>query len=176
MKFADIRWRDIANGEGIRVSLFVSGCSHHCPGCFNEPYQDFDYGNEFRKKEEVEILQALSLPYVKGITLLGGEPFQNVEGLLPLMKKVKTFVIRHNQENPLHPKNVWAFSGYIFEEIVNDPQRRELLELVDVLVDGPFIQEKLDLRLKFRGSSNQRIIDVPKSLARQEVVLVEKYV
>lgn len=176
VKFADIRWRDIANGEGIRVSLFVSGCRHHCPGCFNEPYQDFAYGQDFSQRQEVDILKALALPYVKGLTLLGGEPFQNVEGLLPFLKKVKTFIIRHNQEDPLHPKNIWAFSGYLFEEILKDTEKRALLELVDVLVDGPFIQEELDLRLWFRGSANQRIIDVARSLTQQEVILLEKYI
>ena len=161
---------DIANGEGVRVTLFVSGCTHHCNGCFNPMTWDFDYGKEFTEETEKSIIDMLSPSYIKGLTLLGGEPMEpvNQRGLLPLLKKVKE----------LYPsKTIWCYSGYLFdEELLKESRARcevtdELLSYIDILVDGEFILEKKNIMLQFRGSENQRIIDVKKSLEQGEVVL-----
>lgn len=170
MKYAEIKNNDIANGEGVRVTLFVSGCTHHCKGCFNPMTWDFEYGEEFTEETAQSILDMLSPSYIKGLTLLGGEPFEpvNQRGLLPLLKKVRE----------LYPnKTVWCYSGYLFDkELLSDSRARcevtdELLGCIDILVDGEFVMEKKNIMLQFRGSENQRIIDVKKSLASGEVVL-----
>ena len=170
MNYATIKNCDIANGPGVRVSLFVSGCTHHCKGCFNEVAWDFDYGEPFTQETVNSILQMLKPDYVKGITLLGGEPFepQNQPALVDMLRQIK--------ENYPH-KSVWAFSGYLFDKDIlpgrlGDPEiTKEFLSYLDVLVDGRFVEEKKDLTLRFRGSSNQRLIDVPASLEKGEVVL-----
>lgn len=172
MNYAVIKWADVANGPGVRVSLFVSGCTHHCPGCFNREAWDFDYGRPFTAEEADQIVAALSPAHIKGLSLLGGEPFEpdNQRALLPLLHRVKE---RFPQ------KEIWCYSGYTLDGALwADSRARcevtdEFLSLIDVLVDGPFVQEQKDLSLRFRGSSNQRIIDVPKSLAAQQVVLWE---
>ena len=174
MYFADIKKVDIANGPGVRVSLFVSGCTHHCKGCFNEEAWDFKYGKKFTKDNEDFIMDLLNHDYIEGITLLGGEPFEysNQLGLLPLIRRIK-------KEFP--NKTIWCYSGYTFDkDILNDmckkyDETKELLSYIDVLVDGEFILSKKDLKLKFRGSSNQRIIDVKKSLKENEVITIDKY-
>ena len=158
MHYGEIKKCDIANGEGVRVSLFVSGCTHHCPGCFNQDTWDFSYGNEYTDKTEKEILDSLSPGYVNGLSLLGGEPFepQNQKVLVQLLRKVKE---RYPE------KNIWCYTGYLYD--------RELLSessMIDVLVDGRFVEALKDIRLVFRGSSNQRIIDVKKSLESGEIV------
>ena len=170
MNYATIKNCDIANGPGVRVSLFVSGCTHHCKGCFNAVAWDFDYGQPFTQETVDSILQMLKPAYVKGITLLGGEPFepQNQPALVDMLRQIKA---NYPQ------KSVWAFSGYLFDRDIQpgnlgDPAiTREFISYVDVLVDGKFEEDKKDLTLRFRGSSNQRIIDVPASLAAGEVVL-----
>ena len=170
MNYATIKKHDIANGTGIRVSLFVSGCTHHCKGCFNPETWDFNYGSEYTEATENEILQALAPSYIKGLTLLGGEPFepQNQPTLLKLCKKVK-------EQYP--NKTIWCYTGYNYEMDIlagrlGDHEITDaLIHLIDVLVDGPFVEAKKDLRLRFKGSSNQRIIDVPKSLEHDEIVL-----
>ena len=170
MNYAAIKNCDIANGPGVRVSLFVSGCTHRCPGCFNEIAWDFDYGQPFTEETVQSILDMLRPGYIKGLTLLGGEPFepQNQMPVVELLRRVR-------QELP--EKTIWAFSGYLFDRDlasgrIGDPETvREYLSLLDVLVDGPFVQAKKNLSLRFRGSENQRIIDVPASLERGEVVL-----
>lgn len=162
MNYANIKKFDIADGIGVRVSLFVSGCRHHCKGCFQPETWDFDYGNLFTNETEKEIIDALSPDYIAGLTLLGGEPFEpeNQVVLYPFIKKVKE----------LYPeKNIWCYSGYTFEELLSDSHpvtdvTLDLLELIDVLVDGKFILELKNISLQFRGSSNQRILDVKKSL------------
>ena len=174
MNYATIKNCDIANGPGVRVSLFVSGCTHRCKGCFNEIAWDFDYGQPFTQQTIDQILEMLKPAYIKGITLLGGEPFepQNQPALVDLLRQVKT----------AYPeKTVWAYSGYLFDRDIlpgklGDPAvTRELLGYLDVLVDGPFILQQKNLSLRFRGSSNQRIIHVPLSLERGEVVLWEDW-
>ncbi len=169
MNYASIKDCDIANGPGIRISLFVSGCTHHCKGCFNREAWDFDYGTPFTQQTIDEILKMLSPGYIKGLTLLGGEPFepQNQGPIVELLRQIKA---KYPQ------KSIWAFSGYLFDRDImsghlGDPEiTKEYLSYLDVLVDGPFIEAKKDLMLRFRGSSNQRLIDVQKSLAAGAVV------
>lgn len=170
MKYGEIKNYDIANGEGVRVTLFVSGCTHHCEGCFNPMTWDFEYGQEFTADTESTILEMLSPSYIKGLTLLGGEPMEpvNQRGLLPLLKKVK-------EQYP--NKTIWCYSGYLFDdELLKESRARcevtdEMLSYIDILVDGEFVLAKKNIALQFRGSENQRIIDVKKSLAAGKVVL-----
>ena len=169
MNYADIKRVDVANGEGVRVSVFVSGCNHHCKGCFNECAWDFNYGNKFTEKQEEEVLQDLDHDYISGLTLLGGEPLEpvNQEGLLPLVKKAK---------EKFPDKKIWCYTGFDFERDVvgkmakQNDTTKELLKYIDVIVDGKFEEEKKDLKLKFRGSSNQRILDVQESLKENKPV------
>lgn len=174
MNYATIKNCDIANGPGVRVSLFVSGCTHHCKGCFNQVAWDFDYGQPFTQETIDLILEMMKPAYIKGITLLGGEPFepQNQPALLDLLRQIKA----------AYPdKSIWAYSGYLFDRDIlsgrlGDPViTRELVSCLDVLVDGPFVLEQKNLSLRFRGSSNQRIIHIPLSLERGEVVLWEDW-
>ncbi len=170
MYYGEIKKTDIANGEGVRVSLFVSGCTHRCEGCFNPETWNFCYGREFTQETEKELLNALSPDFINGLTLLGGEPFepQNQRALVPFLKKVR--------EQYPH-KNIWCYTGYLFdEELLKDSRARcevtdEVLSMIDVLVDGEFRQELKNITLKFRGSENQRIINVKKSLEAGETVL-----
>ena len=169
MKYADIKVADVANGKGVRVSLFVSGCNHHCKGCFNAQAWDFNYGKEFTEEDIERIINELDHPYVAGLSLLGGEPleYSNQKGLLPLLKKVK---------EKFPEKDIWCYSGYTFDKDIvgnmfeNWPETKEVMSYIDVLVDGKFEEDKKDLNLKFRGSSNQRIIDVKESLKVQPIV------
>lgn len=166
MNYAQLRTIDIANGPGIRVSLFVSGCTHDCPGCFNREYQDFHYGEKMSFEITEKIIDLLKLKQYKGLTLLGGEPFQNLE-LIEFIKPVRTFVDAYNAElggGSFDKKDIWVYSGYTFEQILSKERMLALLKLCDVLVDGLFVESLLDLNLRFRGSSNQRLIDVKKSL------------
>jgi anaerobic ribonucleoside-triphosphate reductase activating protein len=170
MNYAQIKNNDIANGPGIRVSLFVSGCTHRCPGCFNEVAWDFDYGQPFTQDTIEMILTMISPDRIRGLTLLGGEPFepQNQGPVLELLREIKK---KYPQ------KSIWAFSGYLFDRDIlagrlGDWQvTKEYLSYLDVLVDGPFIQSQKNLSLRFRGSENQRLIDVPASLQTGTVVL-----
>ncbi len=172
MNYATIKWCDIANGEGVRISIFVSGCTHRCKNCFNEIAWDFSYGERFDENIQNRILNELSAEYIAGLSLLGGEPLepQNQEGLFAFVQKVKE----------LYPqKSIWCYTGFIFDEATgalketnkNIAITQRLLSLFDVLVDGAFVEELKDIRLKFRGSSNQRVIDVQKSLQEKKVVL-----
>lgn len=163
MNFAQIRKYDVANGPGIRTTIFVTGCTHKCHNCFNEEYQDFDFGDPWTQKETDEVIKDLKLDEVKGLTILGGEPFQNEVDLLEVLRDIKKEV----------QKDIWIFSGYTYEEILKDENKKKLLGECDVLVDGRFVEALKDLSLRFRGSSNQRIIDVQKSLESNEVVLFD---
>lgn len=170
MNYADIRPIDVANGPGVRVSLFVSGCTHHCKECFNPETWDFDYGTPFTEKEVQAILDHLAPAHIKGLSLLGGEPFEpeNQSAVLELVRRV-----REQYPN----KDVWCYSGYLFEALRDGKvgtHSRALLEQLDVLVDGPFVIELKELSLRFRGSANQRLIDVPASLAAGEVIIWNK--
>lgn len=170
MNYATIKNLDIANGPGLRVSLFVSGCTHRCPGCFNEIAWDFNYGESFTDETISYILSLLEPAHIEGLTLLGGEPFEpeNQAALVRLLREVK-------QQYP--KKSIWAFSGYLFDTQILSGKlgawdiTKEILQYLDVIVDGPFVEAQKDLTLRFRGSSNQRIIDVPASLSQNEIVL-----
>lgn len=171
MNYATIKWTDIANGEGVRVSLFVSGCTHHCKNCFNREAWDFSYGAPFDETIREKLLSALGADYIAGLSLLGGEPLepQNQRALLPFVQKVKA----------LFPhKTIWCYTGFsldptsglLVEQDKNTDITSTLLSCFDVLVDGAYIEELKDIRLKFRGSSNQRILDVKKTLFEKEPV------
>ena len=164
MNYAQIRKYDVANGPGIRTTIFVTGCTHNCKECFNKEYQDFNFGDPWTDKETEMVKDYLNQPEVAGLTLLGGEPFQNVEGLVPLLKEIRKST----------DKDIWIFSGDTFETIKADEKKFQLLKLCDVLVDGPFVNELKDLRLKFRGSSNQRVIKIKDSIEEDKVVLWEE--
>ena len=151
MNYGAIKKVDIANGPGVRVSLFVSGCRNHCKGCFQPETWDFDYGEPFTKKTEKEIMKALRPSWIQGLSILGGDPMEpeNQKALLPLLKRIHVF---------MPDKDVWLYTGYRFESVSGSP----LLPYVDVVVDGPFLEEEKDLSLAFRGSRNQRIIPLEK--------------
>lgn len=169
MNYCNIKKVDIADGLGVRVTLFVSGCTHHCKGCFQPETWDFDYGELFTVDTENELIEALKPDYIDGLTLLGGEPFEpeNQKSLLPFLKKIKK----------IYPdKTIWAYSGYTIDELLNPSRARceytdEMLSLLDVLVDGEFKIDLKNISLKFRGSSNQRVIDVRETLKKGEIVL-----
>ena len=171
MNYGEIKKVDIANGTGVRVSLFVSGCTHRCKGCFNPDTWNFNFGKEYTEETENDIIEALKPSYIEGLSLLGGEPFEpeNQKTLVGLLKRIR-------QELP--GKNVWCYSGYTFEELTGQKKSRaftdisaEMLSLIDVLVDGEFVEELKDISLQFRGSSNQRIIDVKESLKSNTVII-----
>ena len=170
MHYGEIKKYDIANGEGVRVTLFVSGCTNRCKGCFQPETWDFDYGQPFTAQTEEALLAALKPDYINGLTLLGGDPFEpcNQRALLPFVRKVKE----------MYPaKTIWAFSGFTYEELTTDGTHPrcevtdELLSLTDILVDGRFVEELKDISLIFRGSSNQRIIDMNQTRQSGQIVL-----
>lgn len=171
MYYGNIKNTDIANGEGVRVTLFVSGCTHHCKNCFNPETWNFCYGKPFTDEVQDQIIKMLEPDYIKGLTLLGGEPMepQNQEVLLKLVKKVR--------EVYGDKKNIWCYTGYVFDkDLIKESRARceytdEFLKHLDVLVDGPFIEDLKNLTLKFRGSSNQRVINVPETLKTNDIVL-----
>ncbi|MBQ9085642.1 MAG: anaerobic ribonucleoside-triphosphate reductase activating protein [Clostridia bacterium] len=174
MNYATIKLHDVANGPGVRVSLFVSGCTHRCKGCFNAEAWDFQYGKPFDGEVEQKLLEALSPAYIKGFSLLGGEPFEpcNQAELAPLLERIRQ---RYPQ------KNIWCYTGYDFEKDLlpgrlGEPSvTRRMLNCLDVLVDGRFVEDLKDLNLRFRGSANQRILDVPSSLQEGRAVLLPEY-
>lgn len=170
MKYATIKKYDIANGPGVRVSLFVSGCTHHCDGCFNPETWDFDYGTAYTEQTEQEILDAASPDYIRGLSLLGGEPFEpaNQAALLPILRRF----------HDMYPdKTIWCYTGYDYEKDILTGRlgpweiTQEILSYLTVLVDGEFHLEEKDITLYFRGSRNQRVIDVQQSLKNDQVVL-----
>ena len=170
MNYAAIKKCDVANGPGVRVSLYVSGCTHHCKGCFNQETWDFKYGKPFDQKAVKEIMEDLEPEYIRGFSLLGGEPFE------PVNQEVLVGLLRHIRERYPH-KTIWCYSGYLFDKDIlagrlGDPAiTREMLSYLDILVDEEFVEAKKNLNLRFKGSENQRIINVPESLKRNEIVL-----
>lgn len=170
MNYAEIKTCDIANGPGVRTSLFVSGCTHHCFNCFNPMTWDFNYGQPFTLETENEIFRSLEPSYVGGLTLLGGEPMEpdNQRALVPFLRKMRVLFPK---------KTVWCYTGYTFEEDLLRPSRArcevtdEMLSLMDVLVDGEYVDALHDITLRFRGSSNQRLLDLPASLKAGRGVL-----
>lgn len=172
MNYGAIKKCDIANGVGVRTVLFVSGCTHHCKGCFQPETWNFDYGERYTKEIEDEIIESLRPDYVDGITLLGGEPFEpeNQRELVKLLRRIK---------KELPQKTVWSFSGYTYEELTGDSRAvcevtNEMLSMLDVLVDGEFVEAKRNISLRFRGSENQRLIDMNKTRKEGKIVLWDK--
>lgn len=167
MNYAQMRKYDIANGPGIRSSLFVSGCTHGCKGCFNQAYMNFNYGKPWTEDAKNEFIAMIKDEQVKGVTILGGEPMDQLrdDDMLLLLQAIKGET----------GKNIWLYSGYTFEEIMSHPQRKKMLTYVDVLVDGRFEEGLKDFRLSFRGSSNQQIIDVAQSLIANQPIKIAKY-
>ena len=172
MNYGEIKKFDIANGEGVRVTLFVSGCTHHCKGCFNPETWDFQYGEPFTQETARKLLESLSPEYIAGLTLLGGEPFEvgNQRALTPFLRKMKE----------LYPqKDIWCYTGYTYEtDLIEDSRARcevtdDMLSLIDVLVDGEFHEAEKDISLRFRGSKNQRLIDLPKTKRQKNIILLE---
>lgn len=163
MRYGQIREYDVANGTGIRVTIFVTGCTHNCYNCFNKEYQDFNFGKKWTNKETKQVIKYLKRPEVEGLTILGGEPMQNTKDLIPIVRTIKKEI----------NKPIWVYSGDTLEEILENKSKTELLKECDVLVDGLFVEELKDLRLKFRGSSNQRIIDIKKTLEKGEIELMK---
>lgn len=163
MRYGQIREYDVANGTGIRVTIFVTGCTHNCYNCFNKEYQDFNFGKKWTNKETKQVIKYLQKPEVEGLTILGGEPMQNTKDLILIVRAIKKEV----------NKPIWIYSGDTLEEILENNLKTELLKECDVLVDGLFVEELKDLRLKFRGSSNQRIIDIKKTLEKGQVELLK---
>lgn len=160
MNYGAIKEHDIANGPGIRVSLFVSGCRNNCPGCFNKESQDFSYGQEFTNETWLEIKDALDKPYIAGLSILGGDPFEpeNIGTVEALCQMTKTYYPE---------KTIWVWTGYRYEDL----EHLSIMKYIDVLVDGRFVERLKDLRLAYRGSSNQRIIDVQMSQRAKTIVL-----
>lgn len=165
MNYAQIRKLDVTNGPGIRTTLFVSGCTHNCPGCFNKEQQDFNYGNKWTYEVEQDFLQKCMHPRVTGISILGGEPMQQLmdTSFVDLLTKL-TFEVK---------KPIWVWTGYKFEELLEHPLQRMLLNYIDVIIDGRYEEDKRDYSLMYRGSSNQRVIDVKESLKQGKVIQIE---
>lgn len=169
MNYADIKRCDVANGEGVRVSLFVSGCTHHCKECFNKEAWDFNYGKPFTEKEIDTIMEYLKPGYVAGLSLLGGEPMEpsNQEGILPLLRRVK---------ETYPEKNIWCYTGYLFDKDILERMcqeseiTKEIVSYLDIVVDGEFVVKQKNLKVNFRGSDNQRIIDVKKTMEAGKIV------
>lgn len=177
MHYGKIIYCDVANGIGCRTSLFVSGCRHHCKNCFNQITWNFNYGDPYTEDTKKHIIKSIDMPYIQGLTILGGEPLEpeNQTAVLDLCKTIK---------ERLPEKTIWIYSGYTFEQITGTDDKfkhittpesitncKEILNNIDVLVDGPFVQDLYDITLKYRGSSNQRIIDVKKTLTEHSVCL-----
>lgn len=170
MNYANIKYFDVANGPGVRLTLFTSGCTIHCPDCFNKMAWDFNYGEEFTEDTENHIIDTLKSEHYQGLTLLGGEPLDNVKGLLPLVK--------HFRKEFGDKKNIWCFTGFTYETVMEQkmkqiPELKEFLSYIDVLVDGPFEMDKKDIRLVFRGSSNQRLIDMKATSEQGHIVMLK---
>jgi len=169
VNIANIKKTDIADGTGVRVSVFVSGCTHHCKNCFNPETWNFDYGTPYTEQTEQEIIDALKRPYIRGLTLLGGEPFEpdNQRVLVALLRRIRS---------ELPEKDIWCYSGYTFEELTGESRARcevtdEMLSMLNVLVDGEYVDELRNIRLRFRGSENQRILDIIQSLRDHKAVV-----
>lgn len=165
MRYGQIRDLDVANGEGIRTSFFVTGCNNNCENCFNTEYKDFNSGKLWTEEETNKIIKNLEKKEISGLSILGGEPFEHVEDLINILNKIKLS----------SKKDIWIWSGFTFEELMKKDNAKDLLDLCDVLVDGRYIEEERDLKLKFRGSRNQRVLDLKKSLKKNIPVEKEGY-
>lgn len=166
MYYSKIKMNDVANGPGLRVSLFTSGCTHHCKGCFQPETWNFNNGKPYTQESQNSVIEKSRNKYIAGLSLLGGDPLDNVDDILGLLKEYR--------ETFGNTKTIWLWTGYLFEEIINDENRSKVLPLVDVIIDGEFIEEQKDITLKYMGSSNQRVIDVPKTLETGSIVLYDE--
>lgn len=165
MYYSKIKFNDVANGPGLRLSLFTSGCTHHCKGCFQPETWNFKNGEPFTLETQKYIIEKSKNKYIAGLSLLGGDPLDNVDGILPLLQEYrKTFAAT---------KSIWLWTGYLFEEILKDDLKSKLLPFIDVIIDGKFEENLKDITLKYKGSTNQRVIDVKKSVETHTVVLYE---
>ncbi|KQB77920.1 anaerobic ribonucleoside-triphosphate reductase activating protein [Clostridium butyricum] len=165
MYYSKIKFNDVANGPGLRLSLFTSGCTHHCKGCFQPETWNFKNGEPFTLETQKYIIEKSENKYIAGLSLLGGDPLDNVDGILPLLQEYrKTFAAT---------KSIWLWTGYLFEEILKDDLKSEVLPFIDVIIDGKFEENLKDITLKYKGSTNQRVIDVKKSVETHAVVLYE---
>ena len=164
MKYAEIRKFDVTNGPGVRTTLFVSGCTNNCEGCFNEELQSFAYGEKWSEDICEEFLEYVKNPNVKGVNILGGEPMEQTmdKDLVNLLSRIK-------QETQ---KSIWLWSGFLYENIIKDPLKKEILSFVDVLVDGKFELANRNISLKYRGSSNQRVIDVKETIEKNKIITI----
>lgn len=164
MNYSQIRKFDVTNGPGVRTTLFVSGCTNNCPECFNKEQQDFNYGQKWDKQKEDEFISYVKNVNVQGVSILGGEPMEQTmdSSLIDLLKRIKGET----------GKNIWLWSGFTYEDISKDEKKKEILQYVDVLVDGRFVVEQRNLNLKYRGSENQRVIDVVKSIKEDKIVTI----
>ena len=169
MHYAKIERCDIANGVGIRTSVFVSGCSNKCKGCFNQELWDKDYGQEFTDETIKEILDSIDKPYIDGLSILGGDPLEYYN-----LEMVDKLIVEFRKRFGFN-KSIWMWTGYLLEDIINDDRRWEVVRKLDYLVDGPFIQKKKNLKLKYRGSENQRIIDMQNSQTFNTLILKDEY-
>lgn len=165
MRYEQIRKFDVTNGPGIRTSLFVTGCSNNCQGCFNKELQNFNYGTLWTKEREDEFISYVQNPQIVGVSILGGDPMEQTmdDSLVSLLNRIRVET----------EKDIWLWSGYTFDEIINNEKMREILGYIDVLIDGRFIMAERNIKLKYRGSKNQRVIDVKKSLSENKVVEIE---
>lgn len=165
MYYSKIKFNDVANGPGLRLSLFTSGCTHHCKGCFQPETWNFKNGEPFTLETQKYIIEKSKNKYIAGLSLLGGDPLDNVDGILPLLQEYrKTFAAT---------KSIWLWTGYLFEEILKDDLKSEVLPFIDVIIDGKFEENLKDITLKYKGSTNQRVIDVKKSVETHTVILYE---
>lgn len=165
MYYSKIKFNDVANGPGLRLSLFTSGCTHHCKGCFQPETWNFKNGEPFTLETQKYIIEKSKNKYIAGLSLLGGDPLDNVDGILPLLQEYrKTFAAT---------KSIWLWTGYLFEEILKDDLKSEVLPFIDVIIDGKFEENLKDITLKYKGSTNQRVIDVKKSVDTHTVILYE---
>lgn len=163
MYYSKIKFNDVANGPGLRVSLFVSGCTHHCKGCFQPETWNFKNGDPFNEDTIEYIIKKSSSRYTSGLSLLGGDPLDNVDGILPLLEEYRKVFG--------NTKTIWLWTGYTFEEVLEDPHKSKVLPFIDVIIDGQFVESCKDITLKYKGSSNQKVIDVQKSLSTDSIVL-----
>ena len=169
MHYAKIKRFDIANGVGIRTSVFVSGCSNKCKGCFNQELWDKNYGQEFTDETIKEILDSIDKPYIDGLSILGGDPLEYYN-----LEMVDKLIVEFRNRFGFN-KSIWMWTGYLLEDIINDDRRWEVVRKLDYLVDGPFIHKKKNLKLKYRGSENQRIIDMQNSQTFNTLILKDEY-
>lgn len=162
MNYAKIKKFDVTNGPGVRTTLFVSGCTNNCEGCFNKEQQDFEYGQKWTKDTEDKFISYINNPNVQGVSILGGEPMEQTRDndLFNLLVRIKSET----------DKSIWLWSGYVFEQIVKDSKKSKILEYVDVLIDGKFEIDKRNISLKYRGSENQRVIDVKSSIKENKIM------